>query len=250
MKITAVILTKNEEKNIRELSKNLDFCDEKIVIDDFSTDMTVSVANKLDFTVINRKLKDDFALQKNFALKKTNNNWVLFLDADERLSDNLKGEIQKLDLAKTDYNGFYLKRKDNFLGKKINWGEVRNKKFIRLARKDSGKWERSVHEQWLIRGNVGELNNPIIHNTNTSLLQFIKKINFYSTLHARANFKEGKKSNVGKIILYPILKFKLNFFLKMGFMDKTVGFVHAALMSMHSFLSWSKLWLMQRELKS
>lgn len=249
MKISAVILNKNKVKEIEILIKSLNFCDEIIVIDDYSSEDTNKLEN-IGIKFVKRYLNNNFADQKNSGLKLAKNEWVLYIDSDEVLSDALVEEIKKIDLNKNEYNGFYIKRIDYFLGNKINFGEVWGKKYIRLAKKTKGHWKRRVHEYWYIEGKIGVLKHPIIHKTNNTLGEFLKKINFYSDLHAIENKFVGKKSNLFKIIFYPIIKFKLNFFFKLGFLDGIYGFIHAIFMSLHSFLSWSKLWIIQKKEKS
>ncbi len=177
----------------------------------------------------------DFAKERNLALREAKGEWVLFLDTDERVSKELEEELNNLDFK--NYDGFYLKRKNYFCGEFV--GED---KILRLAKKNAGKWVRRVHETWQIKGNIGELKNPIIHNTAENLSDYIKKINFYSTLHAEANREEGKKSSIFKIIIYPKLKF-WETFLKSGHS------VFSIMQSFHSFLAWSKLWMQERETK-
>lgn len=238
--ISAVVLTKNEGKNIRRCIKGLQWCDEIIIIDDYSTDKTLNLVKRC--RAFKRRLNGDFAGQRNFGLTKAKGDFVLFIDADEVVSKELQKEI----ITRTKYSkcsGFYLKRKDVFWGKELNYGETGNTKLIRLGRKNAGKWRRKIHEFWDIKGERCELSSPIIHYHNESLSNLIEKINYYSGIHAKENIKEGKKSNLLKIIFYPLGKFFVNYFLKLGFLDGTRGFIMAAVMSIHSFLSWSKVWM-------
>lgn len=258
--ITAIILTKNEEKNITRCLKSLNFYNEIIVIDDYSSDQTVKIAKKLDAKIYKRKLNGDFAAQRNFGLEKAKNEWVLFIDADEIIPPELRSELSntKFRAAVKAFGdarqlstccGYYTKRSDFFMGKKLKHGETGNIKLLRLAKKNSGEWKRKVHEVWEIEGEVGELKNEIAHHPHLTLRAFIKSINKFSTIHSKENFKEGKRSNVVKIITYPIGKFLQNYLFKLGFLDGTHGFVHAILMSSHSFFGWVKLWIFQKNKK-
>ena len=238
--ISAVILTKNEERNIQRCLKNLQWCDEIIIVDDYSTDKTL---NKIKgCKVFKRRLNGNFAEQRNFGLSKAKGDWVLFVDADEVVTKELQKEI----VTRIKYSkraGFYLRRKDVFLGKELNYGETGNTKILRLARRNSGKWKRKVHEFWEIEGETCDLPSPIIHYHDMKLTDFLSKINYYSEIHAKENVKAGKKSNLWRIIFYPLGKFSVNYFLKLGFLDGTPGFIMAAMMSFHSFLSWSRVWM-------
>lgn len=182
--------------------------------------------------VLNEPDIADFAMSRNRLLNSAKSEWVLFLDTDEKLSPELEDEIENLD--PNDFNGFYIKRKIIFLGKEIGRDRV-----LRLAKKNAGKWTRKVHETWNIEGKVGTLNNCIIHNTAGNLNSYITKMNNYSGIHAAENKKEGKSSNLFKIIFYPKAKFVQNII-------SGRGFVFSMLQSFHSFLGWVKLWEFQK----
>lgn len=252
MAISAIVLTRNEEGNLGICLSGLAFCDEILVIDDFSTDKqslagsaskTLQIAKDFGAKIYQRRLDGDFAAQRNFGLAKAKYDWVLFVDADERVSDALKTEIESaIKKSGDDVAGFYLKRKDYLLGKALNHGEAGNVKLMRLATRNSGKWYRAVHETWQVKGAVGFLKSPLLHYPHRTISEFLDSINFYSTLHAKANLAEGKRASLFKIVLWPIAKFKINYLVKLGFLDGTRGFVLAMFMSLHSFLAWGKLW--------
>ncbi|MBI3289958.1 glycosyltransferase family 2 protein [Candidatus Microgenomates bacterium] len=257
MSISAVILTKNEEKNIERCIQSVSFCDEIVVVDDYSTDKTLELIKKskiknqndnLKFKIFERELNGDFAAQRNFGLSKAKGDWVLFVDADEIVSLELADEITNyLSLITNHLSGFFLKRHDNMWEKELKYGDLRNFKELRLAKKTAGKWSRKVHEVWGVKGKIGEMDNPLIHYAHPNLWVFTSKINFYSTLHAEQKFEDGEKLSLLKIILWPKLKFLKDYFLKLGFLDGTEGLVLAVMMSFHSFLAWSKLWLTQNK---
>lgn len=247
--LSVVILTKNEEKNIVACLESLSWCDEIFVIDDNSTDTTVELAKKLGVKVFIHALDNNFAAQRNFGLLKTNGSWVLFIDADEVVSEALASEISSAvaDPISNEVNGYYIKRRDVMWGKELKHGEVGEIKVLRLAKKDSGRWHRKVHEVWEVKGEAGELQNPLLHFPHPTLAEFVSHIDFYSTLHAQQKFEDGERSSIFKIILWPKLKFIKNYVWGFGFLDGTQGFVLAMLMSFHSFLAWSKLWILQNK---
>ena len=248
--LTAVILTKNNQEEIKNCLDKLSFCDEIVVVDDYSSDKTVEIAENLGAKVFQRKLDNDFSAQRNFGLEKASGRWVLFIDSDERVEEELAKEIAKFtNNFLNDFSGYSLIRKDYFLGKSLKSTEAGRKKILRLAQKEAGKWERFVHEEWKIKGKVGLLKNPLLHYPHKNLDDFISQINFYSTLHAQANLKEGKRSNLFKIIFWPKAKFIENWIIKGGYKDGMYGFVISLIMSFHSFLAWSKLWLWQKSQK-
>lgn len=245
--ITAVILTKNEEKNIKNCLDHLKWCSEIILIDDYSTDKTIKIARqalrKFKAKIFKRHLNNNFAAQRNFGAKHAAGDWVLFVDADEIVSPKLRNEITKKITKNNKTKGYYLKRTDYFMGKPLAYGETASVKLLRLAQIKSGQWKRKVHEYWNVKGEVECLENHLLHFPHPSLSEFITDINFYSTLHAAEIQKEGKKATVFKVIFYPLAKFFLNYFVKLGFLDGKEGFTIAIIMSFHSFLSWSKSWM-------
>lgn len=248
MIITGVILARNEQDNIKRSLDSLSFCDEVIVIDDYSEDKTSEIAKKLGAKVYKRKLKGDFARQRNFALKKAKGNWVLYVDADERVSKALAFEISNVKYSiSNEIQGFYILRRDFVWGRKLKFGETGSMKLLRFGRKDAGIWKRKVHEHWKINGNVGVLKNPLYHYPHPSVSKFVRKINIYANLHAKENDAEAKSAGILKTIFYPIVKFCRNYVIKLGFLDGTGGFVVSIMMSFHSFLSWSTLWLSKRK---
>ena len=241
--ISAIVLTKNEEKIIGFCLKNLRWCDEILVIDDYSKDKTTAISKKLGARVFKRKLGGNYAKQRNFGLKKAKGEWVLFIDADEIISINLKREILK-NIDFKEVCGFKLKRKDKFLGKWLKFGETSSVELLRLAKKGKGAWQKPVHEVWQIKGEIGKLKNPIIHNREITIADFLRKINHYSSLRAKELYRKRVRTNAFLIMAYPGAKFFQNYFLRWGFLDGKEGFMMAVMMAIHSFLVRAKLYLL------
>lgn len=248
MNLSAVVLTKNEEKNIKKCLEALSFCDEIIVIDDLSSDKTPEIAQKMKAQVFSHPLNGDFAAQRNYGQEKAQGEWILFVDVDERVTKELRGEvlaaISSQNLPTQKLRGFYLSRRDFIWEKELRHGETANVKFLRLARRNVGRWEGHVHEEWKIKGEVGQLQNPLLHYPHQTIKEFLADINFYTTLRAEMLYQKGIKTRFWKIILYPKAKFISNYFLKGGFLDGIPGFLVAIMMSFHSFLVRGKLWLL------
>ncbi|KKR70917.1 MAG: Lipopolysaccharide biosynthesis glycosyltransferase [Candidatus Woesebacteria bacterium GW2011_GWA2_40_7b] len=204
----------------------------------------------IEFITLQKEGITDFAKERNELLKKVESDWVFFVDSDEVISPVLRQEINQA--VSNSTNGYYVTRRDFLFGKELKHGEFSragwfgNAKILRLGRKNAGKWKRSVHEYWDIKGKVGTLKNPLFHYPHPDLRSFIKNINYFSTLHANELLKEGKKSSPAKIVIWPVGKFVYNFIFRLGFLDGMVGFVVALMMSFHSFLSWSKEWQLQK----
>lgn len=246
--ISTIILTKNEEKNIIDCVESVDFSDEIIIIDDYSIDRTIDLLENLknkNIKIFKNKLDGDFSKQRNFALDQAQGDWVLFLDADERIPNELALEIDKIASSSNNKTeGFYIKRKDFIWGKELRHGETGSLKLLRLAKKDSGKWVGKVHEVWDVKGHTSELDNSILHYPHQSISEFLKEINFYTDLRAKELYEKGVKSNFLSIILHTKGKFILNYFIRLGILDGVEGLILALLMSFHSFLVRGKLWLL------
>ena len=245
--ISAVILTKNEEQNITKCLDSVKWCDEIIVVDDNSEDQTIEIAEKYKTTIYKRSLNNDFSAQRNFGLSKTKNEWVLFVDADEIISDALTYEISNAitfkDQSLRNFNGFYIKRSDFIWGRMLKYGETGRIKLLRLGRKNYGVWQGKAHEEWKIEGLIGNLTNPILHFPHQTLKEFLKEINFYTDIRAKELKTKNFNVSTPSILLYPLGKLILNYIFKRGFMDGMQGLVFAIIMSFHSFLVRSKLWL-------
>lgn len=239
--ISAIVLTKNEEKNIRECLESLTWCGEIIVVDDESIDITREIAKELGAKVLVHPLEDDFSQQRNYGLEMARGEWVLFIDADERITEDLKKEIFQSSKS-LEASGFYLKRKDYLFGKFLNHGETGNIKLLRLGKRGKGKWQRKVHEIWKIKGRIGELTTPLLHFPHPTVVEFLEEINRYSTLNADEFYRQGVKVGLWQIIAYPLGKFFLNYFFRLGFLDGTPGFILSIMMSFHSFLTRGLLW--------
>lgn len=240
--ISAIILTRNSGDHINHTLESLLWCDELLVIDDYSSDKTREIAGSFKATVFVRHLNNDFAAQRNFALSKAKGDWILFVDSDEVVSGELASEIKKS--ISIDCAGFYIKRSDWMFGKQLMFGETGRTKLLRLARKGTGIWTRTVHEVWNVQGIVGTLEHPLYHYPHPNVAQFVSEINLYSTLNARYLYAQGIKVPWWHILAYPAAKFFIDYFWFMGFRDGTAGAVVALMMSMHSFLTRAKLWIL------
>jgi len=247
--LSVVILTKNEENNIIDCLESLLFADEIIIIDDCSKDRTIDIVRDLNSKNIRfykRKL-DNFASQRNFGLSKAKGDWVLFVDADEIVSKDLKNEVLTVIVEDTDKDGYYIRRRDFIWGRELKHGEISGIKLLRLAKKRGGKWVGKVHERWNIKGYLGNIKTPLIHRPHSNLKEFIAEINFYTSLRAEELKEAGVKVSIVSIIIFPIGKFLFNYILRLGFLDGVEGFIFAIMMSFHSFLVRGKLWMLEKK---
>lgn len=245
--VTAVVIVKNEEVRLKKLLPSLTFCQEVIVVNNQSTDKTEAVAASLGAKVINQ-MGVDFSVLRNCGLKEARTLWILFIDADETLSGDLKNEIiQIVNNPEIKVSGYKIKRINYFLGHEMKYGDMGHDWVVRLARKDTGNWLRGVHEVWDIKDEVGKLKNPIRHYTADNLTDFLDKTFFWAKLHTQANLAEGKRTSFWKVVLYPTAKFINGYCIKQGWRDGVYGLVFAMTMAWHSFLSWGDLWVLQKK---
>lgn len=244
--ISATIITLNEEKNIKKVLQNIkDLANEVIVVDSGSTDKTVEIAKELGAKVFFRKF-DNFANQKNWALSKTTNNWILSLDADEEIPTELVDEIKQA-VKNEDIAGYLIPRRNFILGKEIKYSRWNPDKHIWLWEKDKGKWVGEVHEEVVVQGKIGYLKNSKIHYSHQTLNDFIDSNNFYSTLLAESMYKKGVNFSLFKMFWHSIWEFKIRFFYKLGFLDRWRGFVLAYLMAIYHLMVWIKLWQLNQQ---
>jgi glycosyltransferase involved in cell wall biosynthesis len=242
MKLSAVVLAKNEQQQLADCLASLQMCDEIIVVDDHSTDRTREIALKHGATVIVYQGPDDFAKKRTFGETHAEHEWVLFVDADERVSDALAQEIRNALHKDSDCNGYYLLRSDNVFGKVQRFGESAQYPLLRLGRRNSGKWIGRVHESWKISGKTAYLRAPLLHYPHQTVAEFLSEINHYSTLRAEELFNQKSTVSAVHIMVFTTGKFLQNYILKLGVLDGIGGLVSALMMSYYSFLVRAKLW--------
>jgi glycosyltransferase involved in cell wall biosynthesis len=249
--ISVIILAKNEEQVIKRCIESVKWCSEIILIDDESQDKTVEIAQKFGVKIYTRALGKDFSAQRNFGISKATHEWILFVDADEVISDALAYEISNATEFRGQdlkiYNGFYLRRSDFMWGKQLRYGETGDVKLLRLGRRGFGQWKGMAHERWEMNGLIGKLINPMLHYPHQTLEKFLNEVNFYTDIRAKELSGKNTKVFFWSILLYPLGKFMLNYFVKRGFMDGIRGLVVAVVMSFHSFLVRGKLWTMRNK---
>lgn len=242
--ISAVVLTHNSALTVQATLQSLAWADELVVVDDESTDDTIGIAKKQNAMVFSHPLLDDFAAQRNFGLSCTTGEWVLFVDSDEMVSDQLAHEMQIISKEPSDIKGYMIKREDEMWGKVLRHGETERVRLLRFARRDVGVWVRPVHETWDIKGLIGELRNPLAHTPHPDVAQFLESVSRYSTTNAQYLYTQKMKVYAWHIVAYPLAKFFVNYVWRLGLLDGTRGAIMACMMSFHSFLVRSKLWLL------
>lgn len=249
IKLSVIIITKNEEKNIKECLESIKWADEIIIVDAFSDDSTVEIAKLYTNKVFQREWIG-FTDQKNYALSLATNEWVLSLDADERVSNSLKLKLQNLfyDISQVEnIDGFLIKRDNYFLAKKIRSCGWDKDYQVRLFKKSKTKLtNRLVHEGFEVNGKIEKIHEPIVHLSYKSFNDAIKKINQYSSLEALEKSLK-KRSNILTIIFYPLIYFVQHFIFRYGFIDGIYGFFVSLLHAWTKMLVQLKIWELQHK---
>jgi len=240
--ISAVIITYNEEKRLEPALKSLEgLVSEVVVVDSFSTDDTVKLAKKYSSRVFQRKWTD-YADQKNYANTHASFPWILSLDADERISPELREEILEIKKEEPDCSGFSIPRLVFYLGRWIRHSGWYPDRKIRLFRKDKARWEGEyVHEALMIEGNVKKLKGPIHHFTYRNISEHLDRINMFSDLGAQKLYTRGKKCRWYHLALLPFFRFVKSLFWRVGFLDGYAGFIISVLHGYAIFLRYAKL---------
>ncbi len=246
MVISVVLITKNEEKNVAPCLESVRWADELIVIDSFSTDQTVEISRKFTDKVFQHEWPGMVGTQRNVGLGIAVSQWVLFLDADERVTDDLKDEILGFihsPLAET-YAAGEIPRKNYFFGK---WLECSYPNYTRrLLKKGAGHYNEQPglgFDSMLVdRGSIYRFHTPLEHLTSETLAQRCKKIDFDSSLQADEKFRAGKSASFVNIAINPFTNFIKVYFVKKGICEGVPGFLYAVLTSFSTFLKYAKLW--------
>lgn len=243
IKLSVLLITFNEIKHIEAVIKNIDFADEIIAVDSFSTDGTFEVLKQLNHvTTFQREFKN-FADQRNFAIQKASHGWILFIDADERITPELKNEIFLEINNPKETVAFKVKRLFFFKQKRIRFSGFQSDKTYRLFKKDRVKYieEKTVHEQPIINGASKLLKNKMIHYSFDSANHYKLKMEQYASLKAMELFNKGKKPHFFHFYIRPAYKFMVNYLLRLGILDGKEGFVICYLSAYGVYFRYQKL---------
>jgi glycosyltransferase involved in cell wall biosynthesis len=243
MKISATVITFNEEHDIADALASLSWADEIIVVDSCSTDRTVEIARRFTDRVIERPWPG-YSAQKNFAADEAHNDWIFNLDADERVSEKLAGEIARLaNLSDTVAGGYEMARWTFYLGRWIKHSGWYPDHKLRLYNRKRGRFEGDfVHESVRVEGKVERLAGEILHFTVACASDHHLRLDRYTTLAAEEMHTRGKRVTFGSLLLAPASSFFRSYILKLGFLDGIQGLAIAYFAAHYVFLKNLKLW--------
>jgi len=243
MKLSVVIITLNEEDRLEDALKSCrDIADEIVVVDSYSTDKTVEIAETYGAKIFKKKFAD-YGSQKNFAKDKASYSWVLNLDADERVSDTLKQEILKLKQQNHEEitaDGFLVNRKTSYLGRWIKHSGWYPDRKLRLFRKDKSHWQGRIHEGLILDGKTTKMAGDILHFTYRDITDHINRLNRYAKMQAEDIVTKKKKLLFLRAILLPPVTFIRFYLWKMGILDGFPGFIIALVSSWTTAMKYLK----------
>lgn len=246
-KLTAIIPAGNEIHNIESAIASVNFADEILVVDSYSQDGTYEKSVELADKVIRREYINS-ASQKNWAIPQAKHEWILLIDADERVTPELKDEILKvLENDSPDHVAYWIGRNNHFMGEKVKYSGWRNDKVIRLFKRDLCKYEeKRVHAEIIANGSVGMLHNKMFHNTYISLDNYLEKMNRYAWLQAQDYNKKTGPLTPYHFIIKPLWRFFKHYVIQLGFLDGLVGFTIASIQIYVVFMRYVKIWLLRK----
>jgi len=241
-KISAAIIARNEADNIADAVKSVSFADQVVVADTGSIDNTVEIARAAGAEVYDVSF-EGFGNTKNKAFELCRGEWIISIDADERVTPQLAENIQRLIGDNPKYDGYLINRLTYFLGKPVRHSGWYPDYLPRLFRRGKGRYSSNlVHEIMKIDGIVETVDGLLLHYSYKNLDQYLDKLNEYSSLSAREMLERGRKFNPLDLVFRPPLVFLKMYIFKAGFLDGLNGFILAVLSSYHVFVKYAKLY--------
>jgi glycosyltransferase involved in cell wall biosynthesis len=238
--ISAVLITRNAAAVIEACLDSLAFADEIVVVDSGSNDGTVEIAARKGARVVQKEWLG-FGMQKQFAVEQARHDWVLCLDADERVSPELAQSIQAA-LAAPVSPVYRMPRRNRFLGRWLAHGEGYPDWSPRLFNRMNARWSDDlVHEKVLFAVTPGTLKGDLMHDSSDDLATYLERQNRYTTLAARQAFEQGRGANVLHLLFSPVVRFIKFYLMRLGFLDGLPGLLHISIGCINSYLKYAKL---------
>jgi glycosyltransferase involved in cell wall biosynthesis len=249
-RVSACIITLNEEDRIADCIRSVDWCDEVVVVDSHSDDRTREIAASMGARVIERDWPGHVA-QKEFAVRAAQNDWVFCIDADERVSPALREEILRIrDRGFDGAVGWKMPRMSSYLGMWIRHGTWYPDLSLRLFDRRHGRWGgNDPHDRVELDGRLGRLTNHLLHHPYRSFAEHLQTIDRYTTIMAQGMSDRGRKARLSDVVLRPAVRFVRFYFFKAGFLDGWRGLLLAYLAAYYARLKYAKLLVLQRQSK-
>lgn len=248
IRISGVVIAYNESDRIAACLESMAFCDEVLVVDSHSTDATVAIASAHGARVLQRAF-DGFRAQKAFAVQQATHDWVLCLDADERVDATLRASILRArDAGFADAAGYRFARMSEYFGRFLRHGNAYPDRVLRLFDRRRGGWRgtREIHEAASVDGPVTTLAGDLLHHPFRDLEQMLTKTQRYARMMAEHDFARGKRATIAKLVFAPAWRFTRGYVLRAGFLDGWHGLVYAYIRANYVRQKTIMLWLLQR----
>jgi glycosyltransferase involved in cell wall biosynthesis len=243
--LSAVIITLNAAHQLDACLQSVIFAEEIVVVDSGSSDDSRAIALKHGARFISQDWLG-FGPQKQFAVEQARNDWVLCLDADERVSEALRTSIAAT-LRQPTLQAYRMARSNRFMGRYLRHGEGYPDWSLRLFDRRHARWsDDAVHEKVLTGSEIGTLRGDLLHDSAENLGTYLDKQNRYTTLQAAALFKAGRRANLAQLIFSPAVRFVRFYFFRLGMLDGIAGLVHIAIGCGNSFIKYAKLMALQK----
>jgi glycosyltransferase involved in cell wall biosynthesis len=241
--ISALIITLNEEIHMNELLNNLNFVNEIIIVDSYSNDKTQEISESFSKVNFIQHPFENFTAQRNFAILQAKNDWLLFLDADERISEKLKKEILETVKNPEAKDAYYFFRKFMFMKKPLLFSGWQTDKNIRLFKKGTAHYisTKLVHEKLEVNGSIGKLKNKLIHYSFTDYESYKQKMVHYGKLKAKELFLKEVQPNGFHFIIKPTYKFLYNYLFRLGILDGKKGVIICFLNALSVYVRFQEL---------
>ena len=240
MQLSVVIITRNAVGQLGPCLLSTTFADETIVVDSGSKDGTPLLAESLGARVIHQDWLG-FGKQKQFAVTQAQNDWVLCVDSDERISEVLRGSIE-VALKVPEYKAYKMARCNRFMGRYLRHGEGYPDWSLRLFHRDHARWsDDEVHEKVISETTVGTVTGDLLHESEQGLTDYLDKQNRYTSLQALSLHQAGTKVGCGKLVLSPLARFVKFYLLRGGFLDGVPGLIHISVGCFNTFSKYAKL---------
>lgn len=249
MTLSVVVITKNEARNIKDCLESVHWADERVLVDAESSDRTVEITRAMHPPVhVFTRPWPGFGPQKNFGVAQTSSDWILILDADERVTPALQHEIQELlQRPSLDAVAYRVPRRNCLWGHWMRYGGMYPDYQIRLFQKGTASYnDVPIHENLIVKGAIGTLDNPLNHYTERRIEDHFRKMDVYTTLAAKGKWDVCPSVSWYHLLLNPLVTLCKVFLLKQGVRDGVAGLIHSLFASMYTFLKYAKAWEMSR----
>jgi glycosyltransferase involved in cell wall biosynthesis len=245
--LSVIVITHNESARLRACLESVAFADEVVVVDSGSTDDTVTIARAMGARVCQTPDLPGFGPQKNRALDLATRDWVLSIDADERVTARLREQIEAA-MRSPQFDAYTVNRRSSYCGQYMAHSGWYPDRIVRLFRRGAGRFDDAlVHEALKVKGPVGQLDGELLHESYANFEAVLDKMNRYSTAGAQALHRKGVKGSLAKALGHGLWAFLRTYLVKRGFLDGRLGLALAVSNATGTFYRYLKLWLLQRD---